>query len=129
MRDARRGTGPALISAAMILVVVFTIELGALPFQSLRESNEELLQRIRTVHRLTPEQDAALRAVFAGSRYIGQANPAVTNHPATPQQCQAKLDELGVTYENPRFESICGKQNWVCGGNRRLWMHYSVGMP
>jgi formylglycine-generating enzyme required for sulfatase activity len=76
--------------------------------QSLRDANEALLQRISIGLRLTAEQDAALRAVFAGSRYIGQGNPAVTVHPATPQQCRDKLGALGITYENERFERICG---------------------
>lgn len=94
----------ALLGATAFLA----FELGALPYSAQREETETLLRRIGDVHELTAEQDAALRAVFASSRYIGQGNPAVTVHPATPAQCQARLDELGVTYENPRFEAICG---------------------
>jgi len=94
------------LSALCVLVVV--LETGATTGQSLREHNDEMLQRMRAVHRLSDEQDAALRAIFAASPYVGQGNPAVTRHPATPQQCQAKLDELGVAYDNARFERICG---------------------
>ena len=41
------------------------------------------------------------------SGYIGQGNPAVTEHPVTPEACQAKVKSAGVQYENPRFEKIC----------------------
>ncbi len=108
MMRARRAWGPVRVVSVVIMVAVFAIELGAMPSQSLRDSNEALLQRIEEEHGLTSDQVSALRAVFASSRYIGQGNPAVTEHPATPQQCEAKLAELGVAYENPRFERICG---------------------
>jgi len=94
--------------ALLPVTVLLAFELGALPYSTQRQETEALLSQIADVHQLTAEQDAALRAVFASSRYIGQGNPAVTVHPATPAQCQARLDELGVAYENPRFEAICG---------------------
>ena len=56
---------------------------------------------------LSDQQMNAIRRIFAKSGYIGQGNPAVTQHPVTPEQCQAKLDAAGVRYENPRFEKIC----------------------
>ena len=98
--------GAALVT---LLLIAVALELAATSQQqSLSESNEALIEQISDVHDLTFEQEVALRRVFAGSRYIGQGNPAITAHPATPQQCEAKLEELGVRYENPRFEEICG---------------------
>lgn len=38
----------------------------------------------------------------------GPGNPAVSKHPMTKEQCQAKLNKLGVNYKNPAFEKICG---------------------
>ena len=75
---------------------------------TLAQHNEELFQQIEQVHHLTPAQMQKLRAIFAGSRIIGQGNPAITQHPVTPEQCQAKVKQQGVTYENARFERICG---------------------
>lgn len=69
---------------------------------------EELVRRIAEVHRLTPEAATRLRAIFAGSRYIGQGNPAITRHPATPDDCREKLRGRGVDYRDERFEAICG---------------------
>ena len=75
---------------------------------TLAERNVELLHQIEEVHRLTPAQMDKIRAIFAGSRIIGQGNPAITQHPVTPEQCEAKLRQQAVTYNNPRFERICG---------------------
>ena len=75
---------------------------------TLAERNAELLHQIEEVHRLTPAQMDKIRAIFAGSRIIGQGNPAITQHPVTPEQCEAKLRQQAVTYSNPRFERICG---------------------
>jgi len=76
--------------------------------ESLKQQNEVLLQQLQRVHQLSDEQMKAIREIFAKSGYIGQGNPAITEHPVTPQECQAKLDRLGVHYENPAFEKICG---------------------
>lgn len=75
--------------------------------QSLKELNAVLLQQVQHVHRLSEGQREAIRALFAKSAYLGQGNPAITQHAATPQVCQAKLERLAVRYENPAFEHIC----------------------
>jgi formylglycine-generating enzyme required for sulfatase activity len=74
----------------------------------LAERNTELLQQLQQAHELSPEQMSKIRAIFAGSRVIGQGNPAITRHPLTPEQCRTRLVQQGVTYENPRFERVCG---------------------
>ena len=76
--------------------------------QTLAERNAELLHQIEDVHKLSPAQMDKIRAIFAGSRIIGQGNPAITQHPVTPEQCEAKLRQQGAAYANPRFERICG---------------------
>jgi hypothetical protein len=75
---------------------------------SLQQQNEILLQQLQREHGLSDQEMSEIRKIFAGSRYhIGQGNPAVSEHPVTPGQCKVKLEQLGVHYENPRFEKIC----------------------
>jgi hypothetical protein len=73
-----------------------------------QQQNEALFQQLQRVHGLSDQQMAAIRQIFAKSGYIGQGNPAITRHPMTPEQAQAKLNSLGVNYANPQFEKICG---------------------
>ena len=77
------------------------------PSQALEQQNEALFQALQRAHGVSDEQMNALRRIFANSGYVGQGNPAVTQHPVTPEQCVAKLAAAGVNYENPRFEQIC----------------------
>jgi hypothetical protein len=78
--------------------------------QTLAERNAELLRNLQEMHELSPEQMTRIEAIFAGSRIIGQGNPAITQHPLTPEQCTAKLRGQGVNYANPRFERVCGRR-------------------
>ena len=75
---------------------------------TLQQQNDILFRQLQAVHKLTQAQMMAIRGMFAKSGYIGQGNPAVTHHPVTPEECEAKLKQLHVSYENPRFEKICG---------------------
>jgi hypothetical protein len=93
------------ISIIVVIVVCRYAGVGAEP---LKEQNEALLSKLQRVHGLSEPQMAALRAVFAGSPYIGQGNPVVTQHPATRRECDAKLKQLSVDYENQKYERICG---------------------
>ncbi len=72
------------------------------------EQNEALLRQLQRVHGLSDAQMSAIRAIFAKSPYMGQGNPAITHHPVTPEEAQAKLKQLGIDYANPKFEKICG---------------------
>ncbi len=80
----------------------------ALFAQSLRAQNEALFAEIERLHGLSAGQMDSLREIFRRSGYMGQGNPAITQHPMTPQGCREKLDRLGVRYENSEFERICG---------------------
>src|SRR5215469_16266480 len=77
------------------------------PFQLVQQQNETLFQALQHEHELSDQQMQAVRRIFAGSRYIGQGNPAVTQHPVTPEQCAAKSSSQGVHYANQVFEKIC----------------------
>jgi formylglycine-generating enzyme required for sulfatase activity len=67
-----------------------------------------LFGQLQSARGVTDQQVRDIRAIFTRSGYIGQGNPAITQHPETPQQCQAKLDRQSVSYANPEFERICG---------------------
>jgi hypothetical protein len=99
MRISRIAVAGALVIAAATLP-------GQYP--ALKQQNEALFDKLRRVHGLTEAQMTAIRQIFAKSGIMGQGNPAVTKHPMTPEQAQAKLDRLGVNYANPKFEKICG---------------------
>jgi hypothetical protein len=75
---------------------------------ALQQQNEALFRQLQTVHKLSDAQMSAIRNIFAKSGYMGQGNPAVTRHPVTPEDCQAKLKQASINYDNPRFEKICG---------------------
>jgi hypothetical protein len=74
---------------------------------ALQEQHLALWRQLQDVHGLTEAQMHAIRGLFARAGYIGQGNPAITQHPATPQECQARLGGLSVRYENPAFETVC----------------------
>ena len=99
---------PSSLGLLIVLGVAFApADSLCAPSQALEQQNEALFQALQRAHGLSDEQMSALRRIFANSGYIGQGNPAVTQHPVTPEQCTAKLAAAGVNYENPRFEQIC----------------------
>jgi hypothetical protein len=75
---------------------------------TLLELNEQLFRQLQAERGLTDRQVQDVRAIFARSGFIGQGNPAITQHPETPQQCLAKLDRQAAHYASPEFERICG---------------------
>jgi formylglycine-generating enzyme required for sulfatase activity len=76
--------------------------------QSLRQQNELLFGQLRQVRGLSENQVDAVRKIFEKSGQIGQGNPALTRHPVSVEECQSKLKQQSVHYENARFEKICG---------------------
>ena len=74
---------------------------------TLGEQNQKLLLELQQVHGLSDAQMSRIRTIFAGSRVIGQGNPAITRHPMTPEQCRARVQESGASYANSTFERIC----------------------
>jgi hypothetical protein len=73
----------------------------------LQEQNQLLFQQLQEVHDLSDQQMAAIRGIFAQSGVLGQGNPAIVEHPMTPEQCRAKLEQQSVRYDNPDFARIC----------------------
>jgi hypothetical protein len=81
---------------------------GSRPPTSRGEDNEALLRELQRVHGLSDDAMRGIREVFAGSSRIGQGNPSVTRHPATPGECVTKLAAAGVSYERPEWDRLCG---------------------
>jgi len=76
--------------------------------QTLAERNQVLLRQLQETHGLTDQQMDRVRAIFAGSRFIGQGNPAITEHPMTVEECRARLGAGQISYGSSRFEHVCG---------------------
>lgn len=96
-----------IVLAAFALLVVPRTPPGDAQTDAM-ERNAQIFTQLRDVHGLNDAQLEGIRAVFAHSRLIGQGNPLVTRHPMTPEQCQQRAQQSGVTYANPEYERICG---------------------
>ena len=96
------------LACLFIVIMVFAGEACSQEPRGLAEQNEALFLQLKKVHGLTDEQMAAVRAIFAGSGYMGQGNPAITRHPVTVAQCEEKITKEGIQYADPDFEKICG---------------------
>jgi len=94
---------PLLALAALVAVV-----LAAAAAPTVSEQNAVLLRELQRVHALSEAQMEAIRAIFARSGVIGQGNPAIAQHPLTPEQCRAGLAQRAIRFDNPEFERICG---------------------
>ena len=90
------------------VLLALSIALPTAFAETLEEQNEAMFQALEQVHGLTGERMAEVREIFRRSGYMGQGNPAVAEHPETPQQCRSRLEARGVNYVNPEFERICG---------------------
>lgn len=97
------------VLAALIATSLFaTFTAAAASFE---EQNQQLFRELQEVHDLSDQQMAEIRQIFARSGVLGQGNPAIAEHPLTPEQCRAKLDQRSVDYGNPEFERICGAKH------------------
>jgi formylglycine-generating enzyme required for sulfatase activity len=91
---------------SLVLLLGWSASAGA---QATRAANDAtLLEQLQRVHSLDDAQMARIRGIFARSPVIGQGNPAVTRHPLTPERCEIRARQSGLSYSNPRFERICG---------------------
>jgi hypothetical protein len=74
-----------MLALTVLALASSVIEMHSSAFaQSLRERNDALLVRLQQVHDLSEAQMRAIRGIFSASGYIGEGNPAITEHPLTP---------------------------------------------
>ena len=74
-----------LLTSILVFLGLAFSPLSSTPAQSLKERNETLFDQLQRVHGFSDGQMASIRALFLKSGYIGQGNPAITEHPLTPQ--------------------------------------------
>jgi len=89
------------------MALAVTVSVFAAGDSRLTAQNEQLFQQLQDVHGLTDTQMRDIRGIFTRSGYIGQGNPALSEHPESSQRCQSKLALQSIDYSNPRFEKIC----------------------
>lgn len=78
---------------------------------SLAENNEAMFRLMQEKRGVTSGQIARIREIFNASGMAGQGNPAITRHPMTPAEAQARLPQNAYQYyRNARFERICGRK-------------------
>jgi formylglycine-generating enzyme required for sulfatase activity len=98
----------ALAAALACASALLSASLAAHADDSLAARNERLFEELQASHGLSPEQMRRIRAIFHGSRIIGQGNPAVTEHPMTPAECATTWRTRGESPANGTFERVCG---------------------
>jgi hypothetical protein len=82
---------------------------GAVAAQStLAQQNEWMFQQMQQQRQLSAQQMQAVRAIFAHSGFMGQGNPAISEHADSQENCQKKLQQQGIHYQNAEYERICG---------------------
>lgn len=77
--------------------------------RTLTEQREALLLAMRRELSLTPAQLAEVRAIFEGSRLLGQGRPDDTVHPMNRKSCRARRRAAKVVPGDPR----CGAPHMV----------------
>jgi hypothetical protein len=91
----------------LLFVSLLVAALSAGAALTLAEQNEQLLRNLQHIHGLSEAQMDAVRTIFLRSGVIGQGNPAISEHPQSPDQCRANLARRSIRYEDPAFERIC----------------------
>lgn len=93
----------------MLVMVGFLFSLASMAAgETLQQANETLFSQLVQVHKLTSAQMQQVREIFERSGFIGQGNPRITQHPMTPQECQARAPGGGSGYDNAQNRRICG---------------------
>jgi formylglycine-generating enzyme required for sulfatase activity len=80
----------------------------AAPAATLEQNNDRLLRQLQQVHDLGDEPMQRIRAIFKRSGFIGQGNPAISQHPQSPEQCRAAREQAPPREDARAFERICG---------------------
>jgi formylglycine-generating enzyme required for sulfatase activity len=79
---------------------------------TLPEQNDYMFEQMQWAHGYTDAQMAGVREAFAGSEFISQGNPYVTDHPMTVAECHRRVEQAHVDYDNAELEQICGAR-WM----------------
>ncbi len=98
----------AIAALGLALGLAFAAPAGA---ATLAENNEAMFRLMQEKRGVTSGQIARIREIFNASGMAGQGNPAITRHPMTPAEAQARLPQDAYQYyRNAQFERICGRK-------------------
>lgn len=102
---------PWLKAAALAVAVSLGAVSAPAGAATLAENNEEMFALMQKARGVSSGEIAKIREIFNRSGRAGQGNPAVTRHPMTPAEAQAKLPQNAYEYyRNAQFERICGER-------------------
>lgn len=90
------------------VVAALCLLTGATPVPTFQQQNEALLHRLQQEHGLDEAAMQRIRAIFARSGFIGQGNPALSQHPQTSDQCRAKREHVSPRNGEQDFAGVCG---------------------
>ncbi len=106
--------GLAATVKATLLATAMVLTGGAASAQSLAERNELMFQQMQEIRGLSNAEISRVRQIFANSPngWMGQGNPAITQHPFTPEEAAARVGgsvaQVQESYRNREYERICG---------------------
>lgn len=92
---------------ALMVALLFLPRPAVVSDTPLQQQNDALFREMQSVRGLSDRTMRDIRDIFARSGFIGQGNPAISQHPDTPEQCRARLRRQPLSYANPAFERIC----------------------
>jgi formylglycine-generating enzyme required for sulfatase activity len=113
------GWGRTALGAGLMALMAAGAGTGMGHAQSLAERNEIMFQQMQQIRGVSGSEMNRIRAIFAASPngWMGQGNPAVTQHPLTPEQAAARLggsvSQVQESYRNRQYERICGERYMV----------------
>jgi len=81
------------------------------PGVTLEQQNEQMFRQLQQEHGLGEEALQRIRAIFKRSGFIGQGNPAISQHPQTPEQCRVARQQSQSGEDGAAFERICGARH------------------
>jgi hypothetical protein len=113
------GWGKSALGAGLLALMATGAGTVAGHAQSLAERNEIMFQQMQQIRGVSGGEMRRIRAIFAASPngWIGQGNPAVTQHPLSPEQAAQRLggsvSQIQDSYRNRQYERICGERYMV----------------
>jgi formylglycine-generating enzyme required for sulfatase activity len=113
------GWGKSALGAGLLALMATGAGTVAGHAQSLAERNEIMFQQMQQIRGVSGGEMRRIRAIFAASPngWMGQGNPAVTQHPLSPEQAAQRLggsvSQIQDSYRNRQYERICGERYMV----------------
>jgi hypothetical protein len=95
----------------LLVVAASGLLAAAAPAPTVQAQNAALLRELQQVHGLDEAAMQRIRAILERSGFAGQGNPAISQHPMTPEQCSAARERVPPSGDTQAFARICGGPN------------------